>query len=88
MGAGKGIFYLVACRWGCWLGTECRVCKVEVFGFWNLGLRWGREGLVPVSRAYWDLNFVMYGCQFSVRSRSSVGLGAKFSPLVRREVSE
>ena len=62
--------------------------RVEVFGFWNLKLGWGREGLVPVSLAYWDLNLVMYGCQFSVRSRSSVGLGEKFSPLVRREVSE
>ena len=32
---------------------------VEVLGFWNLRLGWGRERLVPVSRAYWDLNLVM-----------------------------
>ena len=68
--------------------------RVEVFGFLNLRLvgggggGGGREGLVPVSWAYWDLNLVMYGCQFSVRSRLCVRLGAKFSPLVRREVSE
>ena len=55
---------------GCGLGVE------ESLGFWNLRQGWGREGLMPVSLAYWVLNLVRYGCQFSVKSGSSRGIGA------------